>query len=173
MRHAALTVAVAAASLSPLALAEQPAQVVPQPGHEHVVPRAKFLRAVTLYRREKRLLAATRVQLADARAKVRLIDHPTPAGNRRIARLLFGARDYACAKVIIDGESGWNERIANREGSGAYGLGQALPRTKMLAYGRDAYTNPLVQLVWMRAYAESRYGGLCPAAAHWTPRRSW
>lgn len=107
---------------------------------------------------------------------------PTPAGNRWLARYLFGP-SYDCAKVIIDGETGgtWRHDIAYgfRYGEGyiysglAYGLGQARPGTKMLRYGADAASNPATQLTWFKAYAEGRYGSICAAAAHWTPARSW
>lgn len=100
--------------------------------------------------------------------------NPSPAGNRRLARAYFGD-EYPCAAEIIDGETAgtWDHTIWNRQGSGAYGLGQARPRSKMLAYGADAYTNPLTQLEWFRGYARARYGSVCGAAAHWTPAVSW
>lgn len=109
--------------------------------------------------------------------------HPSPLGNRWLARHMFGPAGYACASVIINGETGgtWRHDIAYgfRYGpqwiySGlAYGLGQAKPGTKMLRYGADAATNPSTQLTWFRAYAQGRYGSICGAAAHWTPNRSW
>jgi hypothetical protein len=102
---------------------------------------------------------------------------PTPAGNRLLAQRYFGD-EYPCAAEIIEGETAgtWDHTIWNYEGSGAYGLGQARPRDKMLPYSYadlHAYTNPMPQLVWFKAYAEQRYGSVCGAAAHWTPRGSW
>lgn len=112
----------------------------------------------------------------------RLAADPTPANNRRLAELFFGY-EFPCAAQIIEGETGgtWRHDVAYgfRYGAGwiysghAYGLGQARPGTKMLAYGADAASNPLTQLRWFRAYAQARYGSVCAAAAHWTPRRSW
>ena len=101
-----------------------------------------------------------------------LVRNPTPAGNRELAAQYFGW-EYPCAAEIIAGESGWDHLVWNRQGSGAYGLGQARPRSKMLAYGADAYTNPLTQLRWFRGYAEGRYGSVCGAAAHWNAVVSW
>jgi hypothetical protein len=97
-----------------------------------------------------------------------------PWSNRALARLFFG-ESYWCAAEIIEGETAgtWDHTIWNYAGSGAYGLGQALPRSKMLAYGADAYTNPLTQLVWFEAYAQARYGSVCGASAHWNPVGSW
>lgn len=100
--------------------------------------------------------------------------HPSPRNNQRLAKLFFG-KDYYAAAEIINGETAgtWSHTIWNYEGSGAYGLGQARPRSKMLRYGADAYTNPLTQMIWFRAYANGRYGSVQAAAAHWTPTRSW
>jgi len=127
-----------------------------------------------------RKMAATRYGRTHPIARYSL--HPTPAGNRYLARLEFGA-SYPCAAEIINGETGgtWRHDIAFgfRYGEGyiysglAYGLGQARPGTKMLRYGADAASNPATQLRWFRAYAEGRYGSVCGAAAHWTPNRSW
>jgi hypothetical protein len=136
--------------------------------------------------KERRATAAEirglRYQLHQANQLVGLVNHPTPSGNRALARRYFGG-EYGCAAVIIQGETGgtWRQDVAYgfRYGphliySGlAYGLGQARPGTKMFAYGRDAATNPLTQLRWFRGYAEGRYGSVCAAAAHWTPARSW
>jgi len=144
-----------------------------------------------LYRRE---LARERPSWAHLRRMARTryhddhpiaaaIAHPTPAGNRFLARFEFPGHEYFCAAEIIEGETAgtWRHDIAYgmRYGEGlidsglAYGLGQAKPGTKMLRYGADAASNPATQLRWFRAYAQARYGSVCGAAAHWTPRGSW
>lgn len=67
---------------------------------------------------------------------------------------------------IINHESTWNVTAMNP--SGAYGLGQALPASKMAAYGSDYLTNPKTQLKWMFDYMNSsRYGGIEGAYAFW------
>jgi hypothetical protein len=125
--------------------------------------------------------AALRAQLKKERQELRTLRkiakpilQPTPEGNKNLARAFFGT-SFSCAAEIINGETAgtWDHRIWNYDGSGAYGLGQALPRSKMLAYGKDAYTNPLTQMIWFEAYAKERYGSVCGASAHWTPSRSW
>lgn len=68
---------------------------------------------------------------------------------------------------IITKESGWNTTIWNSSGSGAYGLGQALPANKMAAYGSDYMTNPYTQLKWMYDYIIGRYGSFENLAAFW------
>lgn len=150
------------------------------------VPRFPWPRIPKAWPRDQRLAAQLRAERAERgdrffwlagnlRANshlLSLVRHPTPAGNRELASAYFGW-EYPCAAEIIDGESGWQHLVWNHQGSGAYGLGQARPRSKMLAYGSDAYVNPLTQLRWFRGYAVARYGSVCDAAAHWTPGGSW
>ena len=49
---------------------------------------------------------------------------------------------------------------------GAYGLGQALPASKMAVAGADYMTDPRTQLRWLVIYADSTYGSPCGAWAH-------
>ncbi len=85
-----------------------------------------------------------------------------------IAESDFGYVDY-----IIGRESGWGVTKSNYGGSGAYGLGQALPASKMARFGADYLTNPVTQLKWADSYAKSRYGSWANAYSHWTVRHSW
>lgn len=103
------------------------------------------------------------------------------AWHRRVlvryeAKLRPDPRAYAgaCLAAIIDSEgSGWDPTRWNTQGSGAYGLPQALPASKMASAGADWATNPYTQIRWARAYARSRYGGDCQAWAWWQAHRSW
>ncbi|MFG3208029.1 NlpC/P60 family protein [Streptomyces sp. NPDC048192] len=90
---------------------------------------------------------------------------PTAGSVRAAAAGVFGSQ-YACAAYIIARESAWKTTAAN-PASGAYGLAQALPGSKMARYGSDWRTNPVTQLRWMRAYVTTRYGGACAAWAFW------
>lgn len=85
-----------------------------------------------------------------------------------IAESDFGYVDY-----IIDHESGWVAVKSNYAGSGAYGLGQAYPASKMASYGSDYMTNPVTQLKWANAYALGRYGSWSGAYAHWLNYHRW
>lgn len=60
-------------------------------------------------------------------------------------------------------ESGWNPNSHNR-GSGAHGIPQALPASKMASEGSDYYTNPEPQIRWGLKYIRGRYG---------SPSRAW
>ena len=81
--------------------------------------------------------------------------------------------DFGYVDYIIDNESGWGVTKANYQGSGAYGLGQALPANKMAPYGSDYLTNPITQLKWANAYAVGRYGSWEAAYVHWKAAKNW
>lgn len=72
---------------------------------------------------------------------------------------------YDSINYIVSHESGWRVNATNPS-SGAYGLPQSLPGSKMAAAGRDWRTNPITQLKWMKSYV-NRYGGGPGAAAFW------
>ena len=79
---------------------------------------------------------------------------------------------HPCLAEIIDRENpSWNPTVYNRQGSGAYGLPQALPGSKMRSAGADWRTNPWTQIRWMRSYVIERYGGYCEALAFWRAHR--
>jgi LysM repeat protein len=94
---------------------------------------------------------------------------PVPGTAQQIAAEIFG-NQYSCAAHIIDRESGWNLTATNPS-TGAYGLPQALPASKMAAAGADWATNPATQLRWMHIYVTDRYGGACAAWAFWQAHR--
>lgn len=66
------------------------------------------------------------------------------------------AKDQGIANAIISQESGWQVTITNKS-SGAYGIPQALPGSKMASAGADWQTNPITQLKWMNSYVIGRY----------------
>lgn len=89
-----------------------------------------------------------------------------PKGSvQNIAKSIFGD-EYSCIASLISHESGWRVNATNPT-SGAYGLPQALPASKMASAGSDWRTNPVTQLQWMKTYVNSRYGGACAAWNFW------
>lgn len=81
--------------------------------------------------------------------------------------------DYGYVDYIVTKESGWQWWATNNEGSGATGLGQALPASKMATFGADYLTNPVTQLRWADSYAVARYGSWAAAYAFWTAHKYW
>ena len=73
---------------------------------------------------------------------------------------------FQCLVTLWDHESHWNYRAYN-SGSGAAGIPQALPGSKMASFGSDWRTNPATQIKWGASYIDSRYGNPCGALGHW------
>ena len=71
--------------------------------------------------------------------------------------------DFNCVVYLWNKESGWNPTAYNKR-SGAYGIPQALPATKMASAGSDYMTNYKTQINWGLRYIKSRYG--TPTAAY-------
>lgn len=88
-----------------------------------------------------------------------------------IAKSMVPAGQFACFSNIIERESGWNVHATN-PGSGAYGLAQALPGSKMASAGSDWRDNPATQIKWALSYMDSRYGSPCGAWSFWQSH-SW
>ena len=81
--------------------------------------------------------------------------------------------DWNAVDYIVSKESSWRHNVWNASGSGAYGLCQALPASKMSSAGSDYMTNPLTQLRWCHNYAHKRYGGWWHSFAFWQANRWW
>jgi hypothetical protein len=83
---------------------------------------------------------------------------------RQIMKNKFGYDDddYSCFDNIIIRESMWKIDATNPS-SGAYGIPQALPGSKMASAGSDWQTNPATQIIWALDYMKKRYGSPCAA----------
>lgn len=84
----------------------------------------------------------------------------------KIAQGIVPSGQFGCFDWIVTRESGWNVEARNPS-SGAYGLGQALPGSKMASAGPDWETNPATQIKWTLGYMDSRYGSPCGAQSFW------
>ncbi|GAB2568713.1 hypothetical protein GCM10009593_02180 [Microlunatus antarcticus] len=78
----------------------------------------------------------------------------------------YGSDQFSCFDWIIKHESGWNVHAENAS-SGAYGLPQSLPGSKMASVASDWRDNPATQIIWGAQYMKSRYGSPCGAKSHW------
>ncbi|MGX6602434.1 aggregation-promoting factor C-terminal-like domain-containing protein [Micromonosporaceae bacterium Da 78-11] len=77
----------------------------------------------------------------------------------------FGIDQFPCLDKLWKKESGWNYRATNRS-SGAYGIPQALPGSKMGSVAGDWKSNPATQIKWGLGYIEGRYNTPCGAWSH-------
>jgi hypothetical protein len=92
------------------------------------------------------------------------------SGNRLVACNLlpsfgFSTGEMAALDPLWQHESGWSTSAANP--SGAYGIPQALPGSKMATAGGDWQTNPATQISWGLSYIKSRYGSPSAAWSFW------
>ncbi len=125
-------------------------------------------------------LAATKAAAAAAArgAATRTQDAPQPsqAGSaasgppRQIAEAMLGSfgwssSQFSCLDPLWAHESGWSVTAAN-PGSGAYGIPQALPGSRMASAGPDWQANAATQIRWGLEYIKGTYGSPCAAWAH-------
>ena len=77
----------------------------------------------------------------------------------------WGEDQFGCLVALWQKESGWNYQAYNSS-SGATGIPQALPGSKMATAGADWQTNPATQIAWGLGYIAGRYGTPCGAWSH-------
>jgi len=104
------------------------------------------------------------------------VDVSDPGTAQAIARSMLSARglgtaEYRCLVALWDRESHWNV-AAHNVASGAYGIPQALPGSKMASAGSDWQTNPTTQITWGLSYITARYKTPCGAWAS-SQERGW
>lgn len=87
--------------------------------------------------------------------------------GKKMAADMYGwtGDQWACLDNLWQRESGWRTTAGNKS-SGAYGIPQSLPGSKMAKYGDDWRTNPATQIKWGLAYVKGRYGTPCGAWSH-------
>jgi phage-related protein len=87
------------------------------------------------------------------------------AAQAMLPQFGWGMDQWPALQQLWTRESGWNYRATNPT-SGAYGIPQALPPSKMATAGLDWLTNPSTQEKWGLGYILSRYGSPANAWAH-------
>jgi len=92
----------------------------------------------------------------------------TPFGAKKVAKSIlideygFNERQYNCLNELWTQESNWNYKSRNKV-SGAHGIPQALPASKMNIISTDWRTNPVTQIRWGLRYISIRYETPCKA----------
>ena len=74
----------------------------------------------------------------------------------------WGSGEFSCLSSLWERESGWDVHASNPS-SGAYGIPQALPGSKMSAFGADWQDNAVTQIEWGLSYINDSYGTPCGA----------
>ena len=94
----------------------------------------------------------------------------TPLGAKKVAKSIlveeygFAEKEYKCLNQLWTQESNWNYKSRNKK-SGAHGIPQALPASKMNVVSTDWRTNPVTQIRWGLRYISIRYETPCKAWA--------
>lgn len=106
-----------------------------------------------------------------APAPVAAVTAPAPSGSpQQIAMAMlasygWSSSEFSCLDPLWEHESGWNVYASN-PGSGAYGIPQALPGSKMASAGPDWATDAATQIRWGLSYIQATYGSPCGAWSH-------
>lgn len=98
-------------------------------------------------------------------AKLPTPTNPTEAqalGHQMMLDYGFGEDQWPCLYNLWMRESGWRTTAGNQS-SGAYGIPQALPASKMATVGPNYLTDAATQITWGLGYVKGRYGTPCGA----------
>jgi hypothetical protein len=125
------------------------------------LPNARYLKHVHPVRHHRhRHHAASRSSYRTA-----LTGSPQTVAHALLLRQGWSESQWTCLNALWTRESGWNTYATNHS-SGAYGIPQALPATKMATAGSDWRTNPITQIRWGLSYIAQAYGSPCNALSH-------
>ncbi|MBV9096921.1 MAG: transglycosylase SLT domain-containing protein, partial [Frankiaceae bacterium] len=97
--------------------------------------------------------------------RVALVGSPRTIAHALLLRRGWSEGEWSCLDALWNRESGWDVTASNG-GSGAYGIPQALPASKMATMGSDWRTNPVTQIRWGLSYIARTYGDPCSALDH-------
>jgi hypothetical protein len=95
---------------------------------------------------------------------------PSSGSPQQIAEAMLGSfgwssSQFSCLDPLWEHESGWSVTAYNA-GSGAYGIPQALPGSRMASAGPSWQTNAATQIRWGLEYIKGTYGSPCTAWDH-------
>jgi hypothetical protein len=121
--------------------------------------------------RQQVLAELTRKRDIADRASRNVVRDPRSYARLLVQQRGWSASQFTCLNLLWTKESGWDYRATNRS-SGAYGIPQSLPGSKMASVAADWRTNPVTQIRWGLNYIASVYGTPCGAWAH-SQRTNW
>ena len=98
-------------------------------------------------------------------------DYKAYAYDLVLNKYLWSESDYQALVNLWERESNWNANAHNKS-SGAHGIPQSLPASKMSSEGSDYYTNGYTQIRWGLKYIKERYGSPSAAWQHFQ-NKNW
>lgn len=98
-------------------------------------------------------------------------DYQAYAYDLVLNQYLWSESDYQALVNLWERESNWNANAHNKS-SGAHGIPQSLPASKMSSEGSDYYTNGYTQIRWGLKYIKERYGSPSAAWQHFQ-NKNW
>ena len=98
-------------------------------------------------------------------------DYQAYAYDLVLNKYLWSESDYQALVNLWERESNWNANAHNKS-SGAHGIPQSLPASKMSSEGSDYYTNGYTQIRWGLKYIKERYGSPSAAWQHFQ-NKNW
>lgn len=124
---------------------------------------------------ERKAAEKERREAEQRAARARAAQGGTPAQNRALGMAMCADKGWSASQcedlgTLWQKESGWNNRAHNP--SGAHGIPQALPGSKMASAGPNWQSNARTQIAWGLGYIQSRYGNPSSALAH-SYRTGW
>lgn len=128
------------------------------------VSRNKLQEIVTIQPQRKLIARGTKIVISNPSENVKI-------GEQLAAGRGWTGEQWYCLYQLWQKESGWNTTSGNSS-SGAYGIPQALPGSKMASVGSDWATNPATQITWGMGYIAGRYNTPCGAWAT-SQSRGW
>ena len=106
--------------------------------------------------------AATKAAAAQSRAAS---GSPQQVAEAMLGSFAWSSSQFSCLDPLWAHESGWNVSAYNAD-SGAFGIPQALPGSRMASAGLDWQTDAATQIRWGLEYIKGTYGSPCGAWAH-------
>ena len=104
-------------------------------------------------------------QTAQATAVTTPSGSPQQVAEQMLGQFGWSTSQFSCLQPLWAQESGWSVTAQNPS-SGAYGIPQALPGSKMASAGGDWATNAATQISWGLSYIKNTYGSPCGAWDH-------
>jgi hypothetical protein len=156
--------AVRAARLKASRLAAERAKLAAQRAAAERAAAAQQAALLAAQRHAAQLAAEQQAQQAKAAAQQAAAGpsgSPQQIAQGMLSSFGWGQDQWSCLDQLWQQESGWNVNAQNP--SGAYGIPQALPGSKMASAGSDWQTNAATQIKWGLGYIQSTYGSPCAA----------